>query len=119
MASSSKTKDAAGDLELTDDESDDITYEMSVEGSDNDSDLFAYVDNEAEETLQVENEHDDPFLYVLCEPHMMISKIDDNEEDHEAIIVDDIVANVDDNNDVENAYHVHDPKQKWKLMKPS
>ncbi|KAJ9562064.1 hypothetical protein OSB04_007224 [Centaurea solstitialis] len=97
MVSTSNTKDTTDDFQLTDDESGDITYEMSVEGSDNDSDLFDYVDNETEET-----------------------KIDDNEEDHEVINVDDIVANVDDdNNDVENAYHVHDPKQKWKLMKPS
>ena len=65
MASSSKTKDAAGDLELTDDESDDITYEMSVEGFDNDSDLFSYVDNEMEESLQVENEHDDVIKLLL------------------------------------------------------
>ncbi|KAJ9540199.1 hypothetical protein OSB04_026705 [Centaurea solstitialis] len=123
MASSSNTKDA-DNFQSTDDESDDITYEMSVEGfdsdSDSDSDLFEYVDNETEETLLVEYEQDDPFLYELCEPHLMISKIDDNEKDHEAINIDDIIASVEnDSNDVENAYQIHDPKHKWKLMKPS
>ncbi|KAJ9561814.1 hypothetical protein OSB04_006974 [Centaurea solstitialis] len=68
MASSSNSKDVADNFQLTDDESDDITYKMSVKGSDNDY---------------------------------------DNEEDLEAINVDDIVANVnDDNNGVENAYHI-------------